>query len=46
MFLIRKNVKRRGLKTVIKDMILLVAKYTTLAKRKFIRIGKRNKWFA
>lgn len=45
MFLPRKNVKRRRLKTVIKDMILLAAKYVRHARQKFIKIGRRNKWF-
>lgn len=42
---IRKKVKRRRLKTVIKDMILLAAKYVRHARQKFIKIGRSNKWF-
>lgn len=42
---IKKDVKRRRLKTVIKDMILLAAKYVRHARRKFIKIGRSNKWF-
>jgi len=39
---IRKNVKRRRLKTVIKDMILLAAKYIRHARQKFIKICRNN----
>ena len=43
---IRKNVKRRRIKTVIRDMILSAAKFVRHSRRKFIKFGKHNKWFA
>jgi len=43
---IRKNVKRRRIKTVIRDMILSAAKFVKHSRQKFIKFGKHNKWFA
>ncbi len=42
---VRKNVKRRRLKTVIQNMITLASKLVYHARRFYIKIGSKNPWF-
>lgn len=42
---IKLNVKRRRIKSVIRDFILIACKYVRRSNRNFIKLGKCNPWF-
>ncbi len=43
---LRKPVQRRRIRTVIQNLITLAAKMTKHARRQYLRLGRRNPWFA
>lgn len=42
---IKKKIHRRRLKSVIRDIVLMAAKLVKHARRRFIKFGRRCKWF-
>ncbi len=38
-------VKRRRIKSVIRDLILIACKYVRRSKQRFIKLGRCNPWF-
>ena len=43
---LRKPVQRRRIRTVIQNLMTLAAKMTKHARRQYLRLGRRNPWFA
>ncbi|KYP79955.1 transposase [Ferroacidibacillus organovorans] len=42
---LKNTVQRRRIRTVIQNLITLAAKVTTHARRRYLRLGRRNPWF-